>query len=165
MLTRCPVPCQLQGVATSGDAALLFSRLVIARGHIFAAVFEGHISPSAAEYCRSHCWDAFVQASASRQQTPVAAAVSAVAISAHIPPRHLTLGLGVFLECNTRRVSSIEGTLPTALSGWVCGSWLVAALRFLRPGSTCSNKISLTISRIGSSHAGPLPSHGTRAGR
>ncbi|EFJ47086.1 hypothetical protein VOLCADRAFT_92533 [Volvox carteri f. nagariensis] len=64
---------QLYGVATAGDPALLFSRLVIARGHILAAVFEGHISPSAAEYCRSHCWEAFVQATASRQQTPAAA--------------------------------------------------------------------------------------------
>ncbi|GIL65736.1 hypothetical protein Vafri_19451 [Volvox africanus] len=74
----CLQGAKLYGIATSGDATLLFSRLVIARGHILAAVFEGHIAPSAADYCRSHCWDAFVQASASRQQTPVAAALRAL---------------------------------------------------------------------------------------
>ncbi|GIL80705.1 hypothetical protein Vretifemale_10011, partial [Volvox reticuliferus] len=75
---QCLRGAKLYGIATSGDAALLFSRLVISRGHILAAVFEGHVSPSAADYCRSHCWDAFVQASASRQQTPVAAALRAL---------------------------------------------------------------------------------------
>ncbi|KXZ47993.1 hypothetical protein GPECTOR_31g356 [Gonium pectorale] len=87
------------------------ARLLVAQGHVLAAVFESPLSPSLAELCHDKCWETFLRALAAQPKNPAAATLAA-----------LSHGAAPTAGCLGPRPPSLEGIRPSRLFEYGTGA-------------------------------------------